>query len=80
MQYFILLSGDSEKDCFQETNLLGETSRSAFYAGTGFKVLNTILNKHPDIVSDIRIIADTGRKHTIEEFLDIISTLKIIKN
>jgi hypothetical protein len=80
MQYFILLSADSDKDCFQETNLLGETSRNSFYAGTGFRVLNTILNKHPDVVSDIRIITDTGRKHTIEEFLDIISPLKIIKN
>jgi hypothetical protein len=78
MQYFILLSADSEKDCFQETNLLGEQSFSTFYAGTGFRVLRKIIDSHPNIIDEIRIISDKGKHYTVETFLSEIQSLQII--
>ena len=45
MTYYLLLQGDTEKDVFYETNVLGEESFEKFYPSIGFTVLNKIINE-----------------------------------
>ena len=35
MTYYLLLEGDSEKDAYYDSNVLGEESFGMFYAGQG---------------------------------------------
>lgn len=77
MIYYILLSNDKESDCIKDSNILGESSFRSFYPGAGFKGLKTIINEHSDKLDEIRIITGTGKYLSIEEFLDIISALRI---
>ena len=48
MTYYLLLSGDSEKDTLYETNVLGEESFDTFYPSVGFMILNRIINQKPE--------------------------------
>lgn len=77
--YFILLPGDTNEDLYLETNLLGEESFGTFYAGTGYKVLTKIIDTKPELLETVTILADTGKKFTVEEFLTILSNFKTIK-
>ena len=45
MTYYLLLSGDSEKDSIYETNVLGEESFETFYPSAGFMILLRIINR-----------------------------------
>ena len=56
MTYYLLLSGDSEKDSLYETNVLGEESFETFYPSVGFMILNRILNQQPELIESIKII------------------------
>jgi hypothetical protein len=78
MQYFILLPGDTEADCIKDTNILGESnSFGTFYASAGLKALNVITNKRPDLLESITIIDERKKRLTVEQFIDIISKLKV---
>ena len=55
MKYYLLLSGDSEKDAIYETNLLGEESFGKFYPSVGFMILKRIVDQKPDVVKSIKI-------------------------
>ena len=44
MTYYLLLSGDSEKDALYDTNVLGEESFETFYPSVGFMILHRIIS------------------------------------
>lgn len=77
MQYFILLPGDTEQDCINDTNLLGEVSFNAFYAGAGLKALMKMVDRQPEMLVHIRIKTDRNENLSVEEFLTRIQPLKV---
>ena len=77
MQYFILLPGDAEQDCINDTNLLGEVSFNTFYAGAGLKALMKMVDKQPEMLANIRIKSDRNENLSVEEFLTRIQSLKV---
>jgi hypothetical protein len=70
MIFYILLPNDSEKDTLNDSNILGEISFNKFKPNEGFKVLSKIINDAPEMINDVRILDNTGKKYTIEQFLD----------
>jgi len=80
MQYFILLPGDSEKDCYTDNNLLGEESFKTFYAGSGFRAFIKLVNDSPDLLSKVTIKTDRNQSLTVEEFLTKLQPLKVLIN
>jgi hypothetical protein len=70
MIFYILLPKDSEKDTLSDSNILGEISFNKFKPNEGFKVLNKVINEYPEMISEVRILDQTGKKYTIEEFLN----------
>ena len=78
MQYFILLPGDTEKDCIKDTNLLGEASFKTFYAGLGLKALMKMVDRSPELLPNVTIKTDQGKSLTVEQFLTDIQGLKVI--
>ena len=43
-----------------------------FKPNDGFKVLNKIINEAPEMIDSVRILDQTGKKYSIEQFLDIL--------
>ena len=80
MTYYLLLSGDSEKDALYETNVLGEESFETFYPSVGFMILNRILNQQPELIESIKIIDEHKKPYTITEFIDSLEQWKIKKS
>jgi hypothetical protein len=78
MQYFIMLPGDTEKDCIKDTNLLGEASFKTFYAGIGLKALMKMVDRSPELLPNVTIKTDQGKSLTVEQFLTDIQGLKVI--
>jgi hypothetical protein len=76
--YYILLPGDTEKDCIKDTNLLGESSFKTFYAGLGLKALMKMVDRSPELLPSVTIKTDMGKSLTVEQFLTDIQTLKVI--
>ena len=54
MTYYLLLSGDTDKD-YHDTNVLGEESFGKFYAGQGMKAFHNIVNNKPELLEDIHL-------------------------
>ena len=79
MTYYLLLDGDSEKDAFYDSNILGEESLGTFYPGQGLIAFNNIVNKKPELLEKVVIKNDKNQKLSIDEFFDIIGKLKIRK-
>ncbi len=77
MTYYLLLEGDTEKDAYYDTNVLGEESFGMFYTGQGMLALNNIVNKKPELLETIKILDDTKKSYTLTQFMDILSKLKI---
>ena len=80
MTYYLLLKGDTEKDVFYETNVLGEESFETFYPSIGFIILNRIINDNPEIVETIKILDEHKNSYTLTEFVDKLAQWKIKKN
>jgi hypothetical protein len=78
MQYFIMLPGDTEKDCIKDTNLLGEASFKTFYAGLGLKALMKMVDRSPELLPNVTIKTDQGKTLSVEQFLTDIQGLKVI--
>ena len=57
MTYYILLDNDSVEDIWDE-NILGEESFGTFYTGNGFKALNNIVVRQPDLLETVAIIKE----------------------
>ena len=77
MTYYLLLEGDTEKDAFYDSNVLGEESFGMFYTGQGMLALTNIVNKKPELLETIKILDETKKSYTLTEFMDILSKLKI---
>ena len=77
MTYYILLDNDSIEDIWDE-NILGEESFGKFYIGSGYKALTNMINKEPKVLESIAIIDEKKNPYSVEEFLELISKLKII--
>ena len=77
MTYYLLLEGDSEKDAYYDSNVLGEESFGMFYAGQGMVALTNIVNKKPELIETIKILDETKKSYTLTQFMDILSKLKI---
>jgi hypothetical protein len=77
MTYYLLLEGDTEKDAYYDSNVLGEESFGMFYAGQGMVALTNIVNKKPKLIETIKILDDYKKSYTLTEFFDILSKLKI---
>ena len=77
MTYYLLLSGDSEKDALYETNVLGEESFETFYPSVGFMILQRILNQRLEIIETIEILDEKKNPYTIEQFVNKLEQWKI---
>ena len=78
MTYYLLLEGDSEKDAYYDSNVLGEESFGTFYTGQGMVALTNIVNKKPELLDTIKILDDTKKSYTLTNFFDILSKLKVM--
>ena len=77
MTYYLLLEGDSEKDVYYDSNVLGEESFGTLYTGQGMVALTNIVNKKPELIETIKILDETKKSYTLTKFFDILSKLKI---
>ena len=77
MTYYILLKGDSTKELW-DTNTLGEESFGTFYTGNGFKALNNIVVRQPNLLETLTILDEKKNQYSVEEFLNLIQKWKII--
>ncbi|OUV71416.1 MAG: hypothetical protein CBC83_07860 [Flavobacteriales bacterium TMED123] len=77
MTYYILLENDSVEDIWDE-NILGEESFGTFYTGNGFKALNNMVIRQPELLESTSIIDEKKKSYTVEEFLDLIKKWKIM--
>ena len=80
MTYYLLLSGDSEKDALYDTNVLGEESFETFYPSVGFMILSRIVNQQPELLESLQILDEQKNSHTVTEFLDKLEQWKIKKS
>ena len=80
MTYYLLLEGDSEKDVYFDSNVLGEESFGKFYPEKGFGALMNIKDRKPELLEKITVKKETGEVITLDQFIDVITTLKIQKN
>jgi hypothetical protein len=79
MMYYILLPDDTEEGVQYSTNVLGESSFKNFWAEQGLEILERLVNKYPDTLNEIKIKDEKSKDYTVEEFLDIIEKLNLIK-
>ena len=80
MTYYLLLQGDTEKDVFYETNVLGEESFEMFYPSIGFIILQRIIDDEPEVVKTVKILDEHKNAYTITEFVDKLAQWKIKKS
>ena len=80
MRYFILLPGDTEESVDFSTNILGEVSFKNFWADQGFEILVRLVEKYPDTLTEVVVKDEKNKSYSVEEFLDKISKLKVIRN
>ena len=80
MRYFILLPDDSEEDVDYSTNILGEVSFKNFWTEEGFDILERLVEKYPDTLTEVKIKDEQNKNYTVEQFLEKIKDLRIIKN
>ena len=79
MMYYILLPDDTEEGVQYSTNVLGESSFKNFWAEQGLEILERLVSKYPDTLNEIKIKDEKSKDYTVEEFLDIIEKLNLIK-
>ena len=72
------MEGDTEKDAYYDSNVLGEESFGMFYTGQGMVALNNIVNKKPELIETIKILDETKHQYTLTEFFDILSKLRVL--
>lgn len=80
MRYFILLPDDTEETVDFSTNILGEVSFKNFWADQGFEILVRLVDKYPDTLEEVVIKDEHSKSYSVEEFLDKIKNLKVIRN
>ena len=80
MTYYLLLSGDSEKDALYDTNVLGEESFDTFYPSVGFMMLHRIVNQKPELLQTLTILDEKKKNYSITEFMDKLEKWKIAES
>jgi hypothetical protein len=80
MIYYILLPDDITDDIQYSTNILGESSFKNFWADQGFSILQRIIQKYPDTLEHIKIKDEKSKEYTVEQFLEIVLKLNLIRN
>ena len=81
MTYLVMMPGDTEKEVYFDSNLLGEnTGFGVFWAGAGLKILMKMVDSKPEMLPDVKIKTDKGKTLTVEEFLTEIKGLKVRVN
>ena len=80
MRYFILLPDDTEESVDFSTNILGEISFKNFWADQGFEILVRLVEKYPDTLDPVTIKDEQSKSYSVEEFLEKIKKLKVIRN
>ena len=77
MMYYILYPGNDEKDTINDINQLGEQSFKVFWAYKGFELLMKAVDQNHFLLKNFVIKDETGKRYSIEEFLDTIKPLKV---
>ena len=77
MMYYILYPGNDEKDTVNDINQLGEQSFKVFWAYKGFELLMKAVDQNHFLLKNFVIKDETGKRYSIEEFLDTIKPLKV---
>tara|TARA_Y100000389_G_scaffold200775_1_gene241944 strand:- start:561 stop:797 length:237 start_codon:yes stop_codon:yes gene_type:complete len=77
--YYILLPDDTEEGVQYSTNVLGESSFKNFWADQGFEILERLVNKYPDTLNEVKIKDEKSKEYKVNEFLDIVEKLNLIK-
>lgn len=80
MMYYILLPEDADDGVQYSTNVLGESSFKNFWADQGFDIFERMVHKYPDTLQYIKIKDEKSKEYTIEQFLEIVSKLNLIRN
>ena len=79
MTYYLLLDGDTEKETYFSSNIIGEESFGVFYPEQGMDVLMKLANNKSKVLEQIRIKDEVGKSYTLEDFISILDKLKIKK-
>jgi hypothetical protein len=77
MTYYLLLDGDTEKEAYFSSNILGDESFGVFYPEQGMDVLMKLANNKSKVLEHIRIKDEVGKSYTLEDFISILDKLKI---
>ena len=77
MMYYILYPGNEEHDTVNDINQLGESSFKTFWAYKGFELLMKAVDQNHFLLKNFVIKDETGKRYSIEEFLDTIKPLKV---
>ena len=77
MMYYILYPGNEEHDTVNDINQLGESSFNTFWAYKGFELLMKAVDQNHFLLKNFVIKDETGKRYSIEEFLDTIKPLKV---
>jgi hypothetical protein len=77
MMYYILYPGNEEHDTVNDINQLGESSFNTFWAYKGFELLMKAVDQNHFLLKNFVIKDETGKRYSIEEFLDKIKPLKV---
>ena len=77
MMYYILYPGNDENDTVNDINQLGESSFKTFWAYKGFELLMKAVDQNHFLLKNFVIKDETGKRYSIEEFLDAIKKLKV---
>ena len=77
MMYYILYPGNDEHDTVNDINQLGESSFNTFWAYKGFELLMKAVDQNHFLLKNFVIKDETGKRYSIEQFLDTIKPLKV---
>jgi len=89
---YILYPHNTEEDCINEVNQLGQfsypkhyikeklfTRKEIFTKLAGYHILEELIRKESRVLSHVRIVSSTGKEYTIEKFLDLISRVDVLR-
>jgi len=79
MTYFILGKNESKENLMFSSNILGEESFGCFYWEDGYTAMLNIINSEGQDINDFTILDEKGTKYTLEEFTNIVTSLKMIR-
>jgi hypothetical protein len=76
--YYILYPGNDENDTVNDINQLGEDNGfGVFWSYKGFELLMKAVDQNHFLLKNFVIKDETGKRYSIEEFLDKIKPLKV---